>query len=147
MGKHKCKWKWWERYLRDSAPPLMTPEEIAEVCEDTADILEGHWVQGAWYVGENQSMCIEGAMAAALGLAATGDLSLSDFGDSSRRRVLLSCPVYRAVQDTLDLDSEDELPNWNDTDGRTEAEVVDVLRATAKRVLGVGPDQMRSSHA
>jgi hypothetical protein len=30
-----------------------------------------------------------------------------------------------------------ELPNWNDSDGRTEQEVVDLLRKTAKRVLGV----------
>ena len=32
-----------------------------------------------------------------------------------------------------------ELPTWNDADNRTEQEILDLLHATAKRVLGVEP--------
>ena len=120
----------------------MTNEEIAEACEDAADLLEGHWVRGSWYTDEEESetgtwaYCIEGGLAAALNLDTITD------GDDWTRELLTTCPVYQAVLDTLN-DPDDphygrgDLPNWNDVEGRTEQEVLDLLRATAKRVLGV----------
>ncbi len=129
-------------------------EQIAESCEDAADLLEGHWNQGHWFLSdedapdENYTYCVEGALAAVLGL------DITNMEDTDRLE-LLNCPVYDAVLETINkkafqtlLDAgykgsyepsygEGDLPNWNDSDGRTEQEVVDILRATAKRVLGV----------
>jgi len=125
----------------------MTNEEVAESCEDAADLLEGAWTKGAWRneeAGGRITYCIEGALAAALGLETFG----MD-GDSDIRRELLDCPVYAAVCETIlarDADYEPEndgiggwLPGWNDAELREEQEVLDALRATAKRVLGVAP--------
>jgi len=142
-------------------PRPWTPEEIAESCEATADLLEdGHWTRGSWIratdttTGDYYDMtdatgvetedfvvtyCIEGAMAAVLGL----DLNSMAEG-SSERDLLMECPVYDAVLTTINDDTYHgcDLMGWNDSEGREESEVVDVLRRTAKRVLGVGPDQM-----
>ena len=41
----------------------------------------------------------------------------------------------RDDDDYLPCYGEGDLPNWNDSEGRTEQEVIDVLRDTAKRVL------------
>lgn len=133
-------------------------EMVAEACEDAADLLEGHWVQGEWYQSlyaeddidepTGYAYCLEGGLAAALGL------DISDMEDRDRIE-LMACPVYTAVLETLNhnirkqlIDAgaseadtpeawygEGDLPNWNDVDGRSEQEVVDLLRATAKRVL------------
>lgn len=127
----------------------MTPQEVADSCEDAAAILEGNWTKGSWYDSQEQTYCVEGALAAALGLD-LGDVA--DNGDDRQR--LFACPVYAAVRqtiieriiDTYDpeyVDAEvravedDGLPYWNDQDIREEQEVLDVLHATAKRVLGV----------
>ena len=136
----------------------MTNEEISEACEEAADIVEGHWCQGNWFLSdedapdENYAYCVEGGLAAALGLDIICD------AEDTTRSMLMSCPVYDAVLETVNSRSsssgwtpghreadaeylpsygEGDLPNWNDSDGRTEQEVVDLLRATAKRVLGV----------
>lgn len=134
----------------------MTPEDIANSCEDAAALLEGHWQRGDWYTaygnpneGGEVLYCVEGALAAALGLDAQA------MGhDPTERNLLRTCPVYAAVQKTVieriiateDEDridtaihyvEDDGLPFWNDQDYRIEQEVLDVLHATAKRVLGV----------
>jgi len=115
----------------------MTNQDIAWACEDAADLLDGHWIQGAWWSEATGSMCIEGGIAAALGLE---PMDLQD--DSNQRDLLHGCPVYDAVVETVNLDIDiryddpiGELPNWNDADGRTMDEITDVLRRTAKRVL------------
>ena len=122
----------------------MTAEDIADSCERAAELIEGNWCQGSW-LNENRRMCIEGGLIAALGLELDGVK-----GDSTERQILLDCPVYSAVTDTLNEqiarggDGEyrrwydnGELPTWNDQDERTEQDVLDLLHATAKRVLGV----------
>lgn len=132
----------------------MTNEDIADSCEDAAALLEGHWIRGDWYTtygdpaSPEVSYCVEGALAAALGLDA------QSMGHDRDERILLrTCPVYDAVQQTVIeriIATEDEnvdqaihfieddgLPYWNDQDWRQEQEVLDVLHATAKRVLGV----------
>ena len=141
-------WKWWQQY-EQYIDQKMRPEEIAEACEDAADILEGHWCQGDWYLrdgingdkADGPAYCVEGAIAAAIGIDMDSVYDASDFSDSGKRDVLTSCPAWRAVYDTLNEGQEPEdledLPNFNDTDGRVETEVLDLLRATAKRVLGV----------
>jgi hypothetical protein len=74
-------------------------------------------------------------------------LNVYDMQSGTRERdILHDCPVYTAVMHTLNEQNEDEdgyfeeLPNWNDADERTEQEVLDLLHATAKRVLGIPPD-------
>jgi hypothetical protein len=121
----------------------MTNEDIAETCEATASLLEGHWTKGSWYTETNgyQTYCVEGALAAALGLDPT---TMSE-ADESSRSLLRDCPVYEAVCDTINEGEAPDwhvtdLPGWNDTDHRTEQEVLDILHATAKRVLGVPRD-------
>jgi hypothetical protein len=133
-------------------------EQIAASCEDAADLLEGHWMQGEWYQNiyadddvdepSGYAYCLEGGLAAALGMTISGM-------EDKERKELLSCSVYNAVLETVnrhvwqkEVDAgnikEDEyrewygigdLPNWNDAEGRTEQEVIDLLRKTAKRVL------------
>jgi hypothetical protein len=133
----------------------MTNEEIAEACEDAADMLEGHWVKGHWFTSEDDdenetwAYCLEGGLAAALGL------DIIEEAEDTTRSELINCPVYDAVLKTLNqqireqmIDAgaseadtphewygEGDLPNWNDTEDRSEQEVVDLLRKTAKRVL------------
>jgi hypothetical protein len=136
-----------------------TPEQIAEACENTAAILEGHWQRGYWYEEHptGNLYCIEGALAAMLGL----DLSAVATGS---RDALYDCPVYDAICDTLQQKASEHtwqrdtgvctcgdevcpmacthfghgsLPGWNDEIAKDEQEVLDVLHATAKRVLGV----------
>ena len=48
----------------------------------------------------------------------------------------------RLESDYLPCYGEGDLPNWNDNDERSEQEVLDLLRKTAKRVRleGVGDD-------
>lgn len=133
--------KWWKQY-QEHLDQGMTSEEIAEACQDAADLLEGNWIKGAWYSEETgrRTYCLEGGLAAALGMNAA-DLQ----EDGSTRITLYSCPVYQAVEETIDLaepDKWESIPNWNDNSDRDEAEVLNLLRTTAKRVLGVGPDQM-----
>lgn len=136
----------------------LTNEQIAESCEDAADLLEGHWIQGEWYQSLYEDgdiddptgwgYCLEGGLAAALGKNIQGM-------EDAERKELLSCPVYDAVLTTLNHQIHDhfvdagvtdedqprqwyttgELPNWNDSEDRSEQEVIDLLRKTAKRVL------------
>jgi hypothetical protein len=129
----------------------MTPQQIADSCEDAAAILEGNWMRGEWYNPAQKTYCIEGALAAALGL------NIDAVANDARERSLLrNCPVYAAVSKTVidriiateddeNIDAaihfveDDGLPYWNDQDWREEQEVLDVLHETAKRVLGVEP--------
>jgi hypothetical protein len=130
----------------------MSNEEIADACEIAASVLEGHWVRGAWFTyhdgdgvqHDTALYCVEGGLAAALGLDAS-DVE----GSSFERMKLITCPVHDAVRETLRLRragevgdtafglDPDSVTHWNDQPERTEQEVLDILHATAKRVLGV----------
>ena len=130
----------------------MTPEEIADACEIAASVLEGHWIRGSWHTyldndgvqHDTAFFCVEGGLAAALGLDAS-DVE----GSSYERMKLITCPVHDAVRETLRLRragevgdtpfglDADSVTQWNDQPERTEQEVLDILHATAKRVLGV----------
>lgn len=127
--------------------PLITNEDIAEACEDAAALLEGHWVRGEWYqenvATQQHHYCLEGALGAALGI----DPRKLNSSGSKERQWLIGCPVTQAIVDTLNLRrayedyavfefGPDDLPTWNDAEERTESEVLDLLHATTKRVLG-----------
>lgn len=137
--KHNHKAVEWEPAPLDQP---MTSEQIAETCEVTAEILEGQWGIGHWWDPAFQTMCLEGALVAAFGI----NLDEFDVDREPARQRLAHCPVYTAIQETIrlrepDFDPLDHgpdwLPAWNDQDDRTEQEVLDILHATAKRVLGV----------
>lgn len=132
--------------MKRNFPTAMTPEEIAESCERAADLLEGHWTAEAWHreVEGVQFYCVEGGLAAVFGVQPKS-LGLNRV----LRAELINCPVYTAVQETLELsekvqqhiedgliDDDALLAEWNDNVA-DEQEVLDTLRATAKRVLGV----------
>ena len=134
--------KWWQQYQDNPDHRQMTNEDIAEACDAAADLLEGHWIQGTWVMTLDDGKagyCLEGGLAAALGMNANLD------DDINAKELLHGCPVYDAVYGTIcemEPDEWEAIPSWNDLGSREESEVIDLLRTTAKRVLGVGPDQM-----
>lgn len=126
----------------------LTPEQIAETCEVAAARLEHRWTTGSWFttgVAENGTedniyMCVEGALIAALWGVPFEAINMD--GEPNQRVALTTCPVYDAVLDTVNREANeygryDGLASWNDSDDRTEQEVLDILHRTAKRVLGV----------
>ena len=110
----------------------------SEVLDTAADLIEERgWLQGpgGWdgYVADNQRLCLEGGIMAALGITDERPGSLYGSGEV--------CPAYAAVASYLDKPERPglsaEIPNdswlwhWNDSEGRTAAEVIEVLRAAA----------------
>lgn len=65
-------------------------------------------------------ICIEGALLAVAGDEYTNSHQLS-----------VECPAYKAVHEFLDLPKRRRLYHWNDEAGRTQVEVVAILRAAA----------------
>jgi len=102
----------------------------SEVLNTAADVLEQRgWVgydcpgnYDTWGWGENLTgpICIEGGILAALGRP-------SRFTSIEIER----CPAGRAISDYLDRHETCALWRWNDVEGRTAAEVIEVLRACA----------------
>ena len=102
----------------------------SEVLNTAADLIEEHgWTQGheGWR-GHDSGLCLEGALAAALGLGAR----------AGERLAVYACPAYAAVADYLDLQPmpkiapvRDSLWGWNDRQNRTATEVIATLRAAA----------------
>jgi hypothetical protein len=116
----------------------MTELRTSEVLHLAADHIHGQsWIVGCtgWGEGieggESTGLCIEGGIAAALGLS----LTLDAFKDGSYR-ALATCPAYRAVADYLIdkgefLGADSKLWRWNDKPDRTASEVIETLRAAA----------------
>lgn len=69
------------------------------------------------------SLCLEGGIMAAMGM------SLGD--DGVHADSILGCPAYNAVHDYLALPFHHRTFRWNDKPERTQAEVIEVLRAAA----------------
>jgi hypothetical protein len=105
--------------------------KTSEVLNKAADLIEERgWVRGsAGWPGMGPGLCLEGGMMAACGETFTS-VNLFEFW---------ACPAYRAVQEHLDLtpgEGADHQPlsppyRWNDAPTRTEAEVIETLRAAA----------------
>lgn len=106
---------------------------VSETLNKAADLIEERgWRQGAWpegpgsFVGE-QAVCLEGALLLVLGLS-----------HGSAGREFYGCPAHNAVAAYLERHPfpvhgpiVDALWQWNDSEGRTQAEVIEVLRAAA----------------
>ena len=108
----------------------------SEVLNTAADLIERYgWVQidptvaNPWG-GNGAPMCLEGGILAAMGL----EPSANGLGDEANEQ-LVSCPAYKAVQEYLGLETKADITNrlyrFNDAEGRTAREVIEVLRATA----------------
>lgn len=104
----------------------------SEVLNKAADLVETRgWTVDAkgWpgYVGSTEDaatspVCIEGAIIAALGLDASVEDVISGVD---------LCPAGLAVREYLNIGQHGYMFMWNDTPGRTAAEVIEVLRAAA----------------
>lgn len=98
----------------------------SDVLNRAADLIEERgWAKGeGWYQGDDSaSLCLEGGIQAALGIRD------EDYESDDEFR---SCPAYKAVASYLGLSRRDQyVYDFNDNDGRTQAEVVEVLRASA----------------
>ncbi len=108
-----------------------TPEQVADLLDDAADLIERDgWAQG-WLRDPDGHLCATGAVAAA---ATTDDL----LTNQTLRGLVLdpNGPVragIRAAEDTIGGGLSFTLPMWNDAEGRSEQQVLDLLRTTAKR--------------
>ena len=96
--------------------------KTSEVLNRAADLIEERgWTQGeGWPDAEDDvtGLCLEGGIMAAAGFG---------FNDYTK---FVRCPAYLAVENYLA--HETRFPfTWNDRDGRTAAEVIEVLRACA----------------
>lgn len=104
----------------------------SEVLNKAADLIEERgWGQGPNTWGDEpteHTLCVEGGILAAMG----GEFEHFD-------PAFVTCPAYRAVRSHLEgryeflcgLDQGGRLWDWNDDSDRTQAEVIEVLRAAA----------------
>lgn len=109
----------------------------SEVLNKAADLIQQHgWThvkdqttRNPWG-GAGRPMCLEGGILAALGL----EPSVNGLGDEENEQ-LVTCPAYKAVQEYLGFEPKGDIKNrlyrFNDAEGRTAQEVIEVLRATA----------------
>lgn len=107
-----------------------TQVKASVVLDTAADLLEQRgWAQVQWNnASENKPMCIEGAIAAALGMT---DVEIGTAGDTEVYDQLTSCPAYKAVRKYVDNDGA-YLFTWNDRPRRTKEEVIETLRTVAE---------------
>lgn len=77
------------------------------------------WGQGPDSWRDSNGLCLEGGIMAAVGIPA---------GKAGWADALTNCPAYRAMSEYLAVS---EVWTWNDAEGRTQQEVIEVLRAAA----------------
>ncbi len=113
----------------DPAPDPLTPQEMADILDKAADLLEADgWGQHAFQKPDG-SMCSVGAIRKAV----SGNSEIIFYRISSEDQIctelekhLDRSPTRREVAPT------DAVMRWNDHPGRTMFEVIDLFRATAK---------------
>ena len=101
----------------------------SEVLNRAADLIEERgWATGncGMDASPGAALCLEGALGAAMGVAVVDGLSAYPIYDYTEIEV---APVYQILQDYLAWMSD--LYMWNDRRDRTQAEVVEALRACA----------------
>lgn len=115
----------------------MSELKTSEVLDLAADVVEQRgWTTGTWNnTREGAPVCIEGGIAAAIGLG----FNLGEVGDAEYQ-AFRQCPAYVAVSEYLGIE-EGFLYSWNDdvlradeneiVHAHSQAEVIEVLRAAA----------------
>lgn len=97
---------------------------LSEQLDAAADLIEERgWIKGpaGWGYHRDGGLCIEGAI---LGV-------LNTTWSARGEETLLSCPMYKAVADFVNLDEGMRLYTWNDYHAISQNHVVAVLRTTA----------------
>lgn len=100
----------------------------SEVLNRAADLIEERgWeqIQG-WATDNTSGVCLEGALQGATGLGLAG----YDRVLKKATRPLYECPAFLAMRSYLEV-RETVLYGWNDAPQRTQAEVIEALRACA----------------
>lgn len=102
----------------------------SEVLHQAADHIERRgWEQGGgWNASPNSPVCLEGGIAAALGVSAHDIIADANWYQEQ----FVACPAYQAVKAYLELPEKGELWRWNDGSRRTKGQVIEVLRAAAE---------------
>ena len=99
----------------------------SEVLDLAADKVQEHgWRQGDGWEDRGAGLCLEGGIAAAVGGLYYTDGQMAGYLNTS---ALTRCPAYKAVQGYRETDRD--LWLWNDVRGRTQEDVIAVLRAAA----------------
>lgn len=100
------------------------------VLHHAADLIEERgWEQGGgWNAGDSTPVCLEGGIAAALGVSAYDIINDANWYQEQ----FVACPAYQAVKEYLALPEKGELWRWNDGSRRTKEQVIEVLRAAAE---------------
>ncbi len=111
-------------------------EELADYIDAAADLLDKGWVQGRyedWDWDENVTKhCAVGALSRALGdLKSSCSIRFSSLMRAAADRLVADEVVGRASVVEWP-DSIDALIGWNDQTSRTQSQVVDLFRRTAK---------------
>lgn len=110
----------------------MSPTQLttSETLNLAADLIEERgWAQGNDGMTLTGPLCLEGGIAAAMGVGA-GHFThkgepLFNYGEVHH------CPAYTAVRSYLQQTEREEVWQWNDRAGRTAEEVIATLRAAA----------------
>lgn len=112
---------------------MITDEQVASLLRDAVDVLdERGWYQG-WYVdAEGRCVCVLGAVAFAAGLEVVSnvddELEAGIHGTGDRWE------LWRSAWKRLERAVDDDIPSWNDTEGRTVDEVKAALLRAAEAV-------------
>jgi hypothetical protein len=95
-------------------------QKAIELAEESAEIVEKGWMQG-WYNDGEGNYCAVGAMHRA------------DHSIGTNERVRKH--VIEVAQGLVGYPGgKNDIPKWNDTPGRTQAEVADMWRTVAKEI-------------
>lgn len=121
-----------------------THEQMADLIEEWADWQEAHpWIQSKLYLYEVGAEGIDPPIGGCLigGLEQMRVMHPELARPARTLREVMMAPhgdifhqAREAVADYLGFDNTEQLPVWNDEDGRTKQEVLDALRGTAKKV-------------
>lgn len=99
----------------------------SDILNKAADLLQsGGWTGGTDGMRVNGPHCLEGAIQAATG-AEPGFYGPNEYPYLFTH----PCPAGDAVKAHLNLLPDRDVYEWNDADGRTAEQVIEVLRATA----------------
>ena len=105
---------------------------IGSILDKTADLITSRgWMSGGgWWMGDetpdHQSLCLEGGLQCALGIP---------HSDTNRMK-FLTHPVYVFLQQYLGLKAGQALYAWNDREVTHHTDVINLLRAAAKKARG-----------
>jgi hypothetical protein len=106
--------------------------DTAEILRTARESLEGHWYQGHYGDGEGDR-CAVGHIMSAAGIDIDGYLSSRVGGPIWTRDVHAAVMLLGSVIKEQYPGHDDNVPLWNDADGRTEDEVIAMFEKAAAK--------------